>query len=43
MIQYYLFMGLLITTLVLWGIVALREERAAPDEPEESTEERPES
>ena len=36
MISYYLFMALLITTLVLWAIVAIRDEspedREAPPE-----------
>lgn len=28
-IQYYLFMGLLIFTLVLWGIIAFRDDDAS--------------
>jgi len=31
MISYYLYMGLLIVTLVLWGVIAFRDE-APPDE-----------
>lgn len=38
MIQYYLFMGLLIFTLVLWGIIAFRED----DLPEEQDASQPE-
>ena len=35
MLSYYLFMGLLITTLVLWAIVALRDDGfEEPDEPD---------
>ena len=34
MIQYYLFMALLITTLVLWAILAIRD-----DSPADSAEE----
>jgi hypothetical protein len=34
MLSYYLFMALLITTLVLWGIVALKDD--GYEEPDES-------
>jgi hypothetical protein len=30
-VYYYLFMGLLITTLVLWAIIALREDHPSDD------------
>lgn len=33
MIPYYLFMGLLIVTLALWGVIAFREDDV-PDEQE---------
>ncbi len=42
LISYFLFMGLLIVTLVLWAILALREETPADQEPErKSAEEEP--
>jgi len=47
--QYYAFMALLITTLVLWAIIALRDDgyeekeanEPAPEKPVEKTEEKP--
>lgn len=39
MIQYYLFMGLLIFTLILWGIIAFRED--APVEEDEGAADAP--
>ena len=34
--SYYLYMGLLITTLVLWGIVAMRDDGHEPNSKQDS-------